>query len=142
MRHSIQDLVIRLKERLKDGATFNNPRLTREANGFFGGQRGGGHYDPRDAYDALEAAANLLLLEDCAAELMRAPAREAIDELRKFTDRLPTQADRTREQVEMQQFSSPPPLAYVAARLLSSQPGEVILEPSAGTGSLAIWRPG
>jgi predicted RNA methylase len=139
MQNSIQDLVTRLKEKLKGGATFNNPRLTNEANKFFGGRRGGGYYNPRDAYDALEAAANLLLLEERAADLMRSPAREAIDELRRFTGRLPTQADRTREQVEMQQFSSPPPLAYVAARMLAPQQGEVVLEPSAGTGSLALW---
>ncbi len=139
MQNSIQDLVTRLKEKLKGGATFNNPRLTNEANKFFGGQRGGGYYNPRDAYDALEAAANLLLLEERAADLMISPAREALDELRRFAERLPTQVDRTREQVEMQQFSTPPPLAYVAARMLAPQQGEVVLDPSAGTSSLALW---
>jgi predicted RNA methylase len=139
MQNSIQDLAKRLKEKLKSGATFNNPRLTNEANKFFGGRRGGGYYNPRDAYDALEAAANLLLLEERATYLMGSPAREALDELRGFTQRLPTQADRTREQVEMQQFSTPSPLAYAAARMLAPQQGEVVLEPSAGTGSLALW---
>src|SRR5207244_4654645 len=53
--------------------------------------------------------------------------------------RLPRQTDRTFEQTELQQFSTPPTLAYVAARLLNSKPDDIVLEPSAGTGSLAIW---
>src|SRR5262249_46348062 len=78
-------------------------------------------------------------LEDRAAELMRSPVADALSELRRFLNRLPTQGDRTKEQVELQQFSSPPTLAYIAARLLSPQPDEIIVEPSAGTASLAIW---
>ncbi|MCI0393248.1 MAG: strawberry notch family protein [Acidobacteria bacterium] len=135
----MHDFVAHLKEKLRGGVSFNNPRLTEAANKFFGGQRGAGRYTPRDAYDALEAAANQLLLEERAAELMRSPVSDALDELRRFAGRLPTQSDRTYEQVEFQQFSSPPPLAYVASRMLGAQPGEVIIEPSAGTASLAIW---
>ena len=70
---------------------------------------------------------------------MQSPVTDALAELRKFTARLATQSDRTKEQVEFQQFSTPPPLGYVAARLLSAQPGEIIVEPSAGTAGLAIW---
>src|SRR5205814_2191435 len=43
------------------------------------------------------------------------------------------------EQTELQQFSTPPTLAYLAARLLDPKPTDIVLEPSAGTGSLAIW---
>src|SRR3989442_8291704 len=52
---------------------------------------------------------------------------------------LPRQPDRTLEQPELQQFSTPPTLAYLAARLLNPKPADIVLEPSAGTGSLAIW---
>src|SRR4030095_13653889 len=53
--------------------------------------------------------------------------------------RLPRQSDRTLEQTELQQFSTPPTLAYFVAQLLDPKPSDIILEPSAGTGSLAIW---
>jgi hypothetical protein len=59
--------------------------------------------------------------------------------LRPLTKRLPRQCDRTQEQSELQQFSTPPTLAYLAARLLDAKPNDIVLEPSAGTGSLAIW---
>jgi protein strawberry notch len=56
-----------------------------------------------------------------------------------FLKRLPRTSDRTREQVQCQQFSTPTALSYVFARLLNSSPTDIVLEPSAGTGSLAIW---
>src|SRR5438067_9775772 len=59
--------------------------------------------------------------------------------LRPLMKRLPRQTDRTLEQSELQQFSTPPTLAYFAARLLNPKPSDIVLEPSAGTGSLAIW---
>jgi tRNA G10 N-methylase Trm11 len=59
--------------------------------------------------------------------------------LRPLLSRLPRQSDRTREQVLLQQFSTPPALAYIAARLLNASPTDIVLEPSAGTGSLAVW---
>jgi len=59
--------------------------------------------------------------------------------LRPLVQRLPRQTDRTLEQNELQQFSTPPTLAYLAARLLNPKPDDIVLEPSAGTGSLAIW---
>ena len=59
--------------------------------------------------------------------------------LRPLLQRLPRQSDRTLEQTELQQFSTPPTLAYFVARLLIPKPSDIVLEPSAGTGSLAIW---
>jgi len=94
----------------------------------------------RDAYDALEVAVNKHLLETNAAELMRADFGYVVSSvLRPLMQRLPRQCDRTLEQAELQQFSTPPTLAYLAARLLNSHSTDTVLEPSAGTGSLAIW---
>src|SRR5260370_2371810 len=59
--------------------------------------------------------------------------------LRPLMKRLRGQGDRTLEQSELQQFSTPPTLAYLAARLLNPKAADIVLEPSAGTGSLAIW---
>ncbi len=137
---NIHELIAELEERIEDGEPFDNPKLTRTAERVFGGSRAQGRYTPRDAYDAVEIAVNNYLLEKHAAELMQMDVTEALASvLRPLMQRLPRQTDRTLEQTELQQFSTPPTLAYVAARLVNSKPADIVLEPSAGTGSLAIW---
>jgi hypothetical protein len=137
---SIHELVVELEERIEDGEPFDNPKLTRTADRIFGGTRAEGRYTSREAYDALEIAVNNYLLEKHAHELMQMDVCDALSSvLRPLLQRLPTQTDRTLEQTELQQFSTPPTLAYFVARLLDSKPGDIVLEPSAGTGSLAIW---
>ncbi|HSS21190.1 MAG TPA: strawberry notch family protein [Pyrinomonadaceae bacterium] len=137
---NIHELVTELEERIEDGEPFDNPKLTRTAERVFGGSRAQGRYTPRDAYDAVEIAVNNYLLENHAKELMQMDVTEALASvLRPLMKRLPRQTDRTLEQNELQQFSTPPTLAYVAARLLDPKPTDIVLEPSAGTGSLAIW---
>jgi P-loop containing NTP hydrolase pore-1/C-terminal domain on Strawberry notch homologue len=137
---NIHELIIELEERIEDGEPFDNPKLTRTAERVFGGTRGQGKYTPRDAYDGVEIAVNNYLLEKHARELMEMDVTEALASvLRPLMQRLPRQTDRTLEQNELQQFSTPPTLAYFAARLLNAKPDDIVLEPSAGTGSLAIW---
>src|SRR3546814_16243413 len=53
--------------------------------------------------------------------------------------KLPTQTNRSNEQIEWQQFATPPRLAWLAARACAFVADELMLEPSAGTGKLAIW---
>lgn len=120
------------------GEKINNPMFDRMAAQAFGGTRAEGRYDPRDAYDALETAVNRQVIDN-GGKLWQQPPHEAISEIREVESRLPTQTTRTQEQIERQQFSTPPSLAFVAAKALNPQPGETVLEPSAGTGSLAVW---
>src|SRR5258706_9435615 len=118
----------------------DNPKQTKTAERVFGGSRAQGRYTPRDAYDAVEIAVNNYLLERHGAQLMQMDVTEALASvLRPLMKRLPTQTDRTLEQTELQQFSTPPTLAYLAAQLLNPKPSDIVLGPSAGTGSLAIW---
>jgi len=132
-------LINEIHERLDAGESINNPTLTEMADRAYGGSRARGTYSARDAYDAMEAAVNMLLDVE-APELMAMNPPDALSEtLRPLTERLPRQSDRTLEQVEFQQFSTPPQLAFLAARMLNPFPTDTILEPSAGTGSLAIW---
>jgi len=42
-------------------------------------------------------------------------------------------------QVELQQFAIPPRIAWLLARACALEVGETVLEPSAGTGLLAVW---
>lgn len=137
--HEYPGIVTEIKNALANGVTFNNPRLTALAEKHFGGGRGAGSYTPKDAYDAMETAANLLLLESAGEEMLRFPVTEALITLRQLTRQLATQNDRTDEMNEFQQFSTPPPFAFLVARLLAPQPGDIVIEPSAGTGNLAVW---
>jgi predicted RNA methylase len=133
----MQALVHEIATRLACGESFDNPRLRELADIAFGGTVAQGAYTSRDAYDAQEAAVNTYLLETGGPLLGK--DTEAFSTLDQLTARLATQTDRTLEQTELQQFSTPPSLAFLAARLLDLQPGDIVLEPSAGTGSLAIW---
>lgn len=91
-------------------------------------------------HEILEAALNLFLSE---AEWLKPPNARNKDEtlacLEDITGKLPPQSWRDNEQIKFQQFSTPPALAFVLANLLRPQAGKAALEPSAGTGSLAVW---
>jgi len=65
---------------------------------------------------------------------------DTVTQLRELQGQMPRQSDRTDEAIEMQQFSTPPELAFVATYVSAgwrTGPGVDTLEPSAGTGSLA-----
>src|SRR5215470_2926810 len=133
------NLIREIQERLLAGESINNPTLTEMADRAYGGSRARGTYTARDAYDAMEAAVNMLLDVEAPELMVMSPTDALSETLRPLTERLPRQSDRTVEQAEWQQFSTPPQLAFLAARLLNPFPMDTILEPSAGTGSLAIW---
>jgi predicted RNA methylase len=134
-----RNLIEEIQQRLLAGESINNRTLTQLADRAYAGSRPRGTYSPRDAYDAMETAVNKLL-ETQARDLFAMSVTDALNQaLRPLTQLLPRQADRTREQVLLQQFSTPPALAYIAARLLNPSPTDTVLEPSAGTASLAIW---
>ena len=52
---------------------------------------------------------------------------------------LPSQTVRSEEQIALQQFATPPRMAWLLARACALRHGETMLEPSAGTGMLAVW---
>ena len=90
----------------------------------------------RQAYDALELAQTLFVTDPGCPLLGRAPS-EALAALEAFVDCLPVQSYRSEAQVELQQFSTPLPLAYLVGLAAQPRRGEAVLEPSAGNGLLA-----
>ncbi|KKC24072.1 strawberry notch-like NTP hydrolase domain-containing protein [Sphingomonas sp. SRS2] len=94
-----------------------------------------GHWSLRAAFDALELAQVLALHQSPPSG---SPA-EILAELVARGATLPTHSVRSQAQIALQQFSTPAPIAYLAARLLGAKAGETVLEPSAGTGLLAIF---
>jgi hypothetical protein len=105
----------------------------------FGGSDAEGAWSWRDAYDAIEAALVLQLrrLSPQIARLEDAPA-EIAALLASITDLTLTHTRRSEEQVALDQFSTPPALAALAVLAAQIRPGDRVLEPSAGTGLLAI----
>ena len=103
-----------------------------------GGSDAGGAWDWKSAYDACEAAAVLFLRRFGGAMGARAGTPAALlAMLAKVADLLPSHTRRSEECETFQQFSTPLPLALVAATAAAIAPGDRVLEPSAGTGLLA-----
>ncbi len=122
-------------ERLKAGQSLgDNVAFQKMARDAFGNV----NVDPRDKYDALEAGVNRYLSENGATQ-WNAPGDSGIRALHDVENALPTQTSRTEEQIGNQQFSTPPSLALLSAKLLNPTDKDTVLEPSAGTGNLAIW---
>lgn len=92
-------------------------------------------------HELTETALNLLVAEKYGAILLQAdrPEDACGEILRPLQARLPAQSWRSRAQVDNQQFSTPAAIAFLLVRLMNIRGGETVLEPSAGTGSLAAW---
>jgi predicted RNA methylase len=105
----------------------------------FGGSDAEGAWLWRDAYDAIEAALVLQLrrLAPQIGRLEDAPA-EICALLANLTSLSLTHSRRSEEQVALDQFSTPPELGALAVLAAQVRPGDPVLEPSAGTGLLAI----
>lgn len=128
-----------IRELLHEGKKIgNNVAFNKMAEAHFGGTRAGGDFDARDAYDALELGVNLYLLDNGRKFVSRSP-NETLTEIRELVKRLPTQADRTVEQGLYQQFSTVPTESFVAFAATGMRGDDIVLEPSAGTGGLAVW---
>ncbi|MFZ5665780.1 MAG: strawberry notch-like NTP hydrolase domain-containing protein [Pseudomonadota bacterium] len=104
----------------------------------FGGSDAEGRWSVRDAHAALELAQVLFLQGE--AELAATMSPELADEAFSRLEALvPSQTTRSDEQIEWQQFATPPRIAWLAARACGISTGELVLEPSAGTGMLGVW---
>ena len=99
-----------------------------------------GGWDWKSAYDACEAAAVLFLRKFGGAMAARAGSAAALlPMLARMARLLPSHTRRSVEGEELQQFSTPVPLALVASTAAAIVPSDHVLEPSAGTGLLAIF---
>ncbi|TAJ90274.1 MAG: methylase [Reyranella sp.] len=106
----------------------------------FVGSDAAGAWDWKTAYDACEAATVLFMRKFGPAIRARAgtPAAE-LSMLGRIAALLPTHTRRSEESQALQQFSTPLALGFVAASAAAISPADLVLEPSAGTGLLAIF---
>jgi predicted RNA methylase len=97
--------------------------------------------DPHLYHEIAETAINYLIATKYGKPLLSSddPRRACTEILRPLQQSLPTQSWRSTTQVTYQQFSTPAPIAYLAAYLMNLRGSDTVLEPSCGTGSLAVW---
>lgn len=105
----------------------------------FLGSDADGRWDWKTAYEACEVAQILFLRKYAAALSKRAndPA-SLLAMIEKISTLLPTHTRRSQSSQALQQFSTPVGLGMIAALAAGITPHDVVLEPSAGTGLLAI----
>lgn len=123
---------------LAAGSALSRSDINRTMTDHCGGTDALGAWSVRDAHAALELAQ----VQHLQASDQIQPT-SPIDEAEQFfcglDARVPTQTNRSDEQIEWQQFATPPRLAWLAARACALSVDELLLEPSAGTGMLAVW---
>ncbi|ACK86303.1 strawberry notch family protein [Methylorubrum extorquens] len=128
-----------LADRLAQGRAVDTDALRAAMEEACGGPDADGLWLWKDAYEAGEIAQVLFLRRFWPAIRAKAAtpaARLAL--IARITAMLPTQTRRSDESEAFQQFSTPLALGFVAALAAGLRPGERVLEPSAGTGLLAV----
>lgn len=137
-----QQIADEVRSSIERGIAFSSARLFEIADKAYGGTMAQGAYTVKDAYDGMELAVNQYLMR---SDLVRqgngnaANAKETLAKLQTLLWKLPTQTKRTAEMESFQQFSTPPNIAYLAAWTANVGAKDIVLEPSAGIGGLALW---
>ena len=130
----------RLLPHLQRGQRIDAAALRAAMDSAFGGSDSEGAWDWKTAYDACEAATVLFLRKFGPAMRARAGSPAALlPMLEKIAGLLPTHTRRSQESLALQQFSTPIPLGLALSVAAAVTPADVVLEPSAGTGLLAIF---
>ena len=125
---------------LEAGQSITSAHLRAVLTTESGGSDAEGFWSWKDAYEATEVAQVLFLRKFGSAISARTKTPEAaLSILTRLAALNPTHTRRSEETQRLQQFSTPVELAYVAARAASIMADDVLLEPSAGTGLMAIF---
>ena len=130
----------RLLPDLQQGARVDSARLRAALEAAFGGTDAEGAWTWKTAYEACESSMVLFLRRFGAAMRGRVAGPVALlAMLDRLAALLPTHTRRSEESQALQQFSTPVGLGFAAAVAAAIAPTDLVLEPSAGTGLLAIF---
>jgi len=102
-----------------------------------GGTDAQGFWQWKDAYEVLEIA-QVRFLQKFAPALRPLSPEQLLVMLEKLVQLCPTHTKRSDDSARLQQFSTPLSIGVAALAAASLTPGDVVLEPSAGTGLLAV----
>jgi len=119
-----------VKFKLESGEKFTSAELYAEATKAYGDTMANNAFTPKDAYDAMELGVNQYILDSNDI---------SVDGMLSMLDLLPTQTRRTTDMEMFQQFSTPPSIAYLANWTANVNADDIVLEPSAGIGGLAVF---
>lgn len=130
-----------IAQQLAAGNSITSTFLFKEADALFGGSQGSGAYTAADAYDLAEMTLHRLILDrriSLAPTVGLLSAQIRAEDLEAMGALLPTRSRRDDEVAAFDQFSTPPGVAFLAAWLADLKPADLVLEPSGGTGALAV----
>lgn len=122
---------------LREHRAISRQRLVAVMTRRFDDSDASGAWNMREAYDALETAQLSVMASDPV--LSSGDPATILSALEGLMSGLPTQTYRSERQIDLQQFSTPAPLAWLVALAARIRRDDVILEPSAGTGMLASF---
>ena len=106
----------------------------------FGASDTSGAWVWKDAYEAAEIAQILMLTRYGVLMQRQAASPQAfLSMIERLATVAPSHTRRSEDSVRLQQFSTPLPLAAIVAQAAGFRGGDLVLEPSAGTGMLAIF---
>ena len=126
-------------DHLAHGRAVDTPALRAAMFDAFGGSDAEGAWDWKTGYDACEAATVLFLRKfGPAIRAKTASPAAMLPMLAKLAGLLPTHTRRSEESQALQQFSTPIVLGLAASAAAAITSADRVLEPSAGTGLLAI----
>lgn len=126
-----------LAQRIKNGADVSNILKARKLHEEVTGQKIEKDDPAIKQVDEDIETAFTMLAREIAADTSKTP-RARYNALVDLYNRMPNLGVRTSTSKEMQAYSTPAPLAYLASNIVDVQSGNVILEPTAGNGSLLI----
>jgi predicted RNA methylase len=136
---AIHQAAIQLLPLLEQGKSVTTAALRVAMTNSYGGTDAQGFWVWKDAYEALEATQILFLRRFGPAIQSRSTSPAAtLAMMKRIAELVPTHTRRSDESQAMQQLSTPLPLAFVTAHAAAVAASDLVLEPSAGTGLLAV----
>ncbi|MEH2327379.1 MAG: hypothetical protein V7K32_28240 [Nostoc sp.] len=127
---SVVGVAQELTKSLLENRTLTTRTIQAQMNKHFLGTAASGTWQWKDAYEAVEVALILYLRQKGLSE-------NPLEQLQLLQSLCPTHTRRSEEQLQLQQFSTPLPLAYLVALAGQITNNDLVLEPSTGTGILA-----
>lgn len=129
-----------LLPKLEAGQAIDAQNLRASMEDAFGASDTEGAWVWKDAYEAVEIAQIMMLTRYGQAMKRQAGSPNSfLAMIEKLAALAPTHTRRSEDSQKLQQFSTPLPLSALVAQAADINSDDLILEPSAGTGMLAIF---